>query len=387
MNKIDLMDYVDNSWKIILTDDFKSKLKRKIRQQKISVKKISALTGKSIDGIWKFHQNKYNVNFTYLTKLCRELKINKNILHTNIKGIYVGVKKASFYTKSITVNGGFAAWWGAWIGEGDHSPTHESVSLTNYEINLIKMHIKMLQIFEFPLDRILVEVITNKQGNKDLVKQRWSDILNLPVEQITSVTFMEKATQEGARAQVWSAAFHRILHKIDYKVKEMIKESDENIKSEYIRGIFAAEGSVRRMEIRLGMKDENEINFMRGILKDLKIETKIPYANKTNSSYELSILGYDNIHNFIKIDGFKYHSKRKAKLERFFSYYEDKLPLHVRFERIQRTIQARGKLTNHELSRWINTSPRNVAQITRQLAQKGLLVVDRNEKELRYSLP
>src|SRR3989344_454590 len=347
MNKINLLDYVDPSWRVVINDNFKQKLRTKIKQQKITVRKISEITGASQDSIWKFHQDEQNVKLDYLQKLCKFLGIDETELQEDISEIYVGVQKSSFRIKTITIDEEFAAWWGVWIGEGDHSKTREAISLTNYEVNLLHLHINVLELLNFPRNKISAEIVTNRIEPKEIIKQRWSEILNLPKEQIPTVTFMERASQEGARVQVWCASLFRILHLMDDEVKRIIKNSSEEVKIAYIRGIFAAEGSVRRAHVRINMKNQKEINFIKEILSNLGVNTPITYLNSLNECYELSIFGYDYIKRFIDIDGFKLHSKRREKLHEVFKYYEKKLPDYIRFERVKSLLLDTKEITNN----------------------------------------
>ncbi|MAF99245.1 MAG: hypothetical protein CMH61_01400 [Nanoarchaeota archaeon] len=385
MNKINLMNYVGENWRVILNDNFRQKLKRKIKEQKLKIKAISLSTGISIDSIWKLQEGRTNATFGYLKILCKKLNIREEELYQNIEAIYAGVKKAAFTLKSITVDEEFAAWWGAWIGEGDHSPTHESISMTNYEVNLLELHLKMLRKFKFPIDKPLVEVITNKPGEKDIIRKRWSKILNLPRKQITSITYMERASQEGARVQVWSAGLFRILHAIDDRVKSIISKSSLKVKIAYLRGIYAAEGSVRKVHIRIGMNDIKEITFIRKILLHIGIKTKQPNFNKWSGSHELSIYGHDNIEIFVQVGGFDLHKKRKQRLETMFSQY-GKFPYHVSFRKIKKILEQQNVITNKEISQMLNTGHQNAMSLTRIFVEEGKLIVDRSEKELKYSL-
>ena len=387
MNKIDLMNYVDDNWRVVLDNNFRQKLKRKVKERKLKIKTISHLTGKSIDSIWKLQEGRFNPTFGYLKILCKKLNVGEKELYQNIDTIYAGVKKASFTVRSITVDEEFAAWWGAWIGEGNHTATHESISMTNYEVNLLELHINMLRKFKFPINKSLVEVITNQRGDKDIIRQRWSRILNLPKSQITSITYMERATQEGARVQVWSAGLFRILHTIDDEVKGIISKSSLEVKIAYLRGIYAAEGSVRRMEVRINMNDHKEIKFVKETLFAIGIQTSSIRLNNCNDCYELSVLGYDNIRKFKEIDGFQLHVKRKRKLHEIFSHYENKLPDHIRFERLKNLLAERNEITKRELASIFDITYANAHRITSKFSREGKLTVDRSEKELKYSLP
>ena len=378
------MKYVNKNWRVILTDDFKQKLKSEIKQQKIKIKEISKLTGVSMNMIWKFHEGKYNVTMDYLLKVCGLLQIGQNEFYNNTKGIYTKCKKASFNIQSLIVDEEFVAWWGLWIGEGDHSSTHEAVSFTNYEVNLLKLHISMLKKFNFPVEKITAEIITNKNEDKELIRRRWSRILILPRSQITSVNYMENATQEGSRVQVWSAGLFRVLHKIDYEVKQIIMNSSREIKIAYLKGIFAAEGSVRKNEVRIAMKDRREMCFIRKLILNLGIDTTLLKVNVYTLAYELSILGRENLEKFQSIGGFGLHKKRNKRLEFVLDNY-GKTSDKIHLRRLKQILDDRN-LTNHEISKELNLQYANVYRLTSRFIREGKLVVDKSEKEFKYYL-
>jgi len=236
-------------------------------------------------------------------KICNLLNISKKELINNIEEIYTKERKCSFKVKNININPKFIEWYALWIGEGVHSPTREAISLTNYDIDILKLHIKILKKLKF--DRIDAEVVTNTKDDNNKIKEKWSNILNLSVNNIKTVIYSDIATQEGARIQVWSASFFRVLHKLKPKIREIV-EFDEKLKIAYIKGIYAAEGSVRKKgkNIRICMNDKDELDFVRGILKDLDIQTKEAVYNKLSRAYDLSIFGYGNIKQFKDINRF-----------------------------------------------------------------------------------
>ncbi len=383
---IDLIKYIDEQWRVLLNPNFKEEILKRIKQEKITIKKISEITKTSMDSIWKFHEGRYAVNLKYLLNLCEVLQINQDRIYENIAGIFTGVRKSSFNLKQISIDEEFAAWWGLWIGEGDHSPKREAVSVTNYEINLLKIHYDMLLKMGFPKERIFAEIITNRTEDKIAVKERWANILNFSISQIRHVRYTPIATQEGARIQTWCAGLWRILHSADQEIREKLRNSPKETKIAYLRGIFAAEGSVRRMEIRILMKDQQEIAFIKEIFGDLGIHAGNIKFNKCNGAYNLSITGYKNIKKFKDMDGFKLHQKRKEKLESIFLNYDHKLPRYARLEQLKEIIKNDNFQSNHQLSKILNTGYCNTTIITKKLAERGILIVDKSEKELRYTL-
>jgi hypothetical protein len=316
------------------------------------------------------------------------LNIEKKELYNNIKEVYPQVKKSSFKLKEIEIDPLFTELYGAWIGEGDHSSKREAISLTNYSVELLKLHIKLLIKFGFGRNKIKAEIISPKKEPKNKIKEKWSKILNLPLNQITTVTYMENATQEGAGVEVWCAGLFRILHQIDNKIKSIIKNSNKNIKIAYIKGIFAAEGSVRKKgkEIRINMKDISELIFVEYILQDLNIKSRPIKFNKFSRCCELSILGFKNIKQFKEINGFGLNKKRNNLLNKVFETYERNLPYPIRFEQIKKILLKKQEISNNELAKIFNKHPKHIAWITKHFADAGMLEVDKSSKVYKYSL-
>jgi len=386
MKTLDLMEYVDENWRVELNNNFKGDLIKKVKQ-KFSIQGSSTLTSRSLDSIHKFHQGRYNSNLKYILKMCSLVKISQEELFKNIKGIYSCSTGRDFKIQKITIDKEFTQWYGAWIGDGDHSPKREAISLTNYEVQLLKLHIETIERFGFDKSQIKVEVITNKKEPKKSIQKRWSKILKLPFMNIITVTFMENATQEGARVQVWCTALFRILHQADKEIKQIIKHSSSDIQLGYIQGIFAAEGSVRKKgkQVRLNMKDKAELQFAGDILNELSINSTLIF-NKTNSCFELFICGYDNIKKFKDLDGFALHSERKNLLNKSFKTYENKLPYHVRLEGIKKILLKKKTATNKELAKVFGLHQRHMSWITKHYADEGNLTVDKSSKIYKYSL-
>ncbi len=387
-SKINLIPYFNKDWYIQLDESFRLKLKDRIKR-KYSIRELSNLTGKSEDSICKFHQGRYNAKLGYLLKICKLLNISESKLMQNIRSLYSTAKKGSLNIKYLKIDSIFAEWYGAWIGDGDHSPKRETIGLANCSINLLSLHMQILFRFGYTKNKIKVEVISpNKKESKVKIKDRWSKILDLPIEQISVVTYMENARQEGARVQVWCSALNRILHEIDYTIKSIIENSDDKIKIAYIRGIFAAEGSTRKKskQIRLNMKNEKELLFARRMLLDLGIFSNGPKLNTHNGCFELSITGYYNIKRFYEINGFGRHKERSDLLRKVFKTYENKLPHSERFNQIKRILEKRKQVSNLELMQLLDLNHSNIAHITRMFVDKDLLKVDKSDKVYKYSL-
>jgi transcriptional regulator with XRE-family HTH domain len=386
-SKIDLIPYFDTMWYVLLNPDFEESLKIRIRNT-FSNETLSSLTEKPKYYISSFLRNKISPNLAFLLKICKILNIPDVSLYENILGVYPRTRRGVFYIKSIEIDDIFTEWYGAWIGEGDHSNTREALSLTNYSIELLKLHLYILRRFKFEDKAIKAEIVTPfKQEEKSIIALRWAEILGLSLTQISTITIMENATQEGARIEVWCAALYRIMHKLNPKIRKIILDSEEDIKISYIRGIYAAEGSVKERDkaVRLNMKDKDELIFVQKLLNSLGITSALEKYNPFSRTYELRINGYDNIAKFVKIKGFGLHKKRTEKLEKCFDNY-GKLPYCVRLRQIRKLLDDKKSITHEDLSLFLDITYSHSYHLISYFVKKGVLKVDKSDKVYKYSM-
>jgi hypothetical protein len=320
--------------------------------------------------------------------ICRILHIKKETLFKNICLVYINHKKNGFTARQLILTKDFIEWYSCWLGEGDHSSTREAISLTNYSLDILRYHIEMLQKLGFSKDQMKVEVVSPTDDNQSIIKKRWSIYLSISQNQISTITYMKNASQEGARVQVWCAALYRILHQIEDIVKQRVKKSNDSMKIAYLRGIYAAEGSVRSkgQQIRINMNNQREIAYIKSILTDLSINSSDIKYNRFSGTYDLGITGYYNIKRFYEIKGFGLNSKRSELLKTKFQYYNKKLPYRARTEEIMHILMRQKTISNNELAEICHRHPRHIAYITRYLLNKGILYVDRSKKVYKYSL-
>ena len=56
------------------------------------------------------------------------------------------------------------------------------------------------------------------------------------------------------------------------------------------------------------------------------------------------------------------------------------------FRKIKKILEQQNVITNKEISQMLNTGHQNAMSLTRIFVEEGKLIVDRSEKELKYSL-
>lgn len=282
----------------------------------------------------------------------------------------------------------FAEWFGAWIGDGDHSTYKKSVTLCNQECDLLNLHIKILtEYFEFPKERILVELTTSNSDSVEIIKNRWATKLSLPADNIRTINRNKHAREECARVVANNAEMFRFLRNNTTAIKFKISNSREENKAAFIRGLYAAEGSIRterhQKHLRLGMKPIEEIAFAQKLLEDLKIQSRIDF-NPCNCAYELSVYGFENLLRFYEIGGFGRYKKKNDILQKQLEY--GKLPWSFRFKCLVTILKNKTPVTSKEVAELFNTGYDNAKLMLATFAKFGMLNVDKTNKTYLYSL-
>ncbi|MBS3154930.1 hypothetical protein J4404_00340, partial [Candidatus Woesearchaeota archaeon] len=245
---------------------------------------------------------------------------------------------SKFYipVKEISIDKDFSEWFALWLGDGDRSLKRGTIGMANQCENVIIFNMDILnRVFGLNFKRFRCE-ITTKEDDLNQVRDKWSKILKLPLEQIRHIQKNNMATKDCCRVFVYSELLLKELLNFEDDLLNTISNSNEDIKSAFINGIFAAEGNIRLDSkcIRIGMKNEKIIKFVSKILSDLGINSFIALNTHTNA-LELSIFGYNNFIRFNQIGGFGKHTDKNLNLEKQIKSYERKLPWYERFRRLK----------------------------------------------------
>ena len=107
--------------------------------------------------------------------------------------------------------------------------------------------------------------------------------------------------------------------RVNLSIPNYIKEATTELKSEYIAGVFDAEGHVskRQAEINLSTTSEDLFNFIKVFLNEINIKYSVYIRNRRkNKEYEIYLYGKDNITKFTKIVKIK-HPDKLLRLSKF----------------------------------------------------------------------
>lgn len=282
----------------------------------------------------------------------------------------------------------FAEWFGAWIGDGDHSPHKKSVTLCNQEHELLQLHIKILtEYFNFPRERVLVEVTTGSSDDIEIIKKRWATKLSLPYGNIRTINRNPVARKECARVVANNVKLIRFLRDNTTAIKLKISNSTKETKAAYVRGIFAAEGSIRKgfaeKHVRLAMLSIEDVAFVQKLLENIEISSRINF-NPHNGAYELSLYGYENLLNFKNLGGFGRHKDKNAILHYQLKY--TRIPWSFKFKRLKEILKNKNVITNKEAAKIFNTTYHNAKFMLATFARRGMLNVDKTNKTHYYGL-
>ncbi|MBU3896363.1 MAG: LAGLIDADG family homing endonuclease [Nanoarchaeota archaeon] len=282
----------------------------------------------------------------------------------------------------------FSEWFGAWIGDGDHSSIRR-LALSNQVVELLHLHIKILtEYFNFPRERILAEVTTSSLDDNQIIRDRWSKLLLLPLQNIRTINRNPIARKECARVMANNVEITKFVRNNISTIRKRILNSNNEIMCAYLMGIFAAEGNVRtekhQKHVRLGMKTIEDIDFAKLLLEKIGIETKLA-INTSNDCYELSIFGYENLLKFRDFGGFGKHESKNIILNRQLSTY-GKFPWSYRYQCLEAVLRNVNTITNYDAVNIFDMNYHNAKLMLSRFSKQGKLSVDKTNKTYTYKL-
>lgn len=245
-------------------------------------------------------------------------------------------------------------WLGLWVGEGTKG---KGLYFGNTSEELLLHFLKYTEeILEFSRENFKVTIVLPKPvGNEEGVKRKWSEILQIPLENFTNISIKERgptSNLEYVMLYFNSIISFELINSLEEKLRPLILENEEfNIS--FLRGLFSGEGwpvlnhkgrihhvsfSNKNLElIELVTKLLNKLGIQRG--KYFEYEMKFP------------IYGRRNYEKLIQINIFKLSTVKRLRLENGFKKYERNVE---KSEEVERKILEQllfSPMTYEELSK------------------------------------
>lgn len=211
---------------------------------------------------------------------------------------------------------------GLWQAEGGKS---KGIYFGNTCIEIIQRFVKFVEEkLAIPKEKFKVHMIVPAMKEpEDIIKKRWSDILEMEVNNFTKISILPRTNLEYAHLYFNSEILLELFKLLHENLKPVILRYPDFAAS-FIRGVIAGESQVELKPwktmnyISISSKDLNEVSFYKLCLKSLGIESG-PYDY---TGMKFPIYGKDN---FDKVRDFKLmdlHPTKKSKFETGMKNYQ-----------------------------------------------------------------
>lgn len=214
---------------------------------------------------------------------------------------------------------------GLWVGEGSKG---KGLYFGNTSEELLLHFLRSVEeTLEFPRINFKVTVVLPwSVENEEEFKRKWSEILQIPLENFTNVSYrkQEKIISKSEYIQVYfnSIILLELMNSFYEKLKPEILNNKEFTIS-FLQGVFSGEGGVvlnhrkRVHHVHLSNKNMKLIEFVTRGLEKLGIKR----GKYFYESMKFPIYGRKNFEKLIEIKIFKLHPEKQIKLENGFSKY------------------------------------------------------------------
>jgi len=216
---------------------------------------------------------------------------------------------------------------GLWLGEGGKG---KGLYFGNSAAELI---LRFLKFAEEKLGinrqnfKVTLNVPTVKNENSTI--ERWSNTLQIPTKNFTGMCIDPRISREYAQVYYNSVVVAELMKVLQKKLEAAISTTDK-FTIPFLRGIFAAEGSVIMRKsgilhhLNISSKDRKMIEFLKRCLEVFGI-TSSEYDSKGKN---LPIHGWRNFRRFKELGIHTLHPEKREKFEQGFANYKRVNVLH-----------------------------------------------------------
>ncbi|MEM2878953.1 MAG: ArsR family transcriptional regulator [Candidatus Hadarchaeales archaeon] len=167
-----------------------------------------------------------------------------------------------------------------------------------------------------------VTVCTSSSDEHDSIKEKWSKVLGIPLNNFTTVSVDVRINKDNVQVYLNSVILVELLKNMHEKLKPVIT-SNIKFAAAYLRGVFAGEGCVLLRKsgvlfhVDFATKDESSVRFYKQCLDFLGIS----HGKYMRRSLKFPIHGYRNLKRFKELSIHALHPEKREKFERGFSAY------------------------------------------------------------------
>ncbi|MQY68177.1 MAG: hypothetical protein GH150_02165 [Hadesarchaea archaeon] len=336
-----------------------------------------------------FNREGYSFKLCELLFLAKKAEISENEVFSSITDTKIGDNAfwANLPTK-ISVDEEVTEGIGYYVGDG-RLKTNGGLSTTNTDVKTIKFFLKWLKkYFDVDVKNVMINIyLPRLDFNVNSEKKKWSKLLEANINSVKS----KYDYKDYHKILIEVCYFRKIAKLILDKLVPIIKEkclANKSLAKAYIRGIMAAEGSVKHDEkshqkaIHLKMKNKSEVEYVFKLLQLIGLTPSFLFSKQDNE-WLTTISGCDELEKLDEMDIFKSNGERRRKLKEILSDYQHRqvkkgqvkefyLTKLLEFER------KHGKYyTAEELSRYLKRSKSRILNVLRELRESKLVIGER----------
>lgn len=316
--------------------------------------------------------------------------VPKNSVHDNI--VYVTPWRkfnAIPFMRRLKFDEELAEWFGLLNGDGCIPSNPCKVGFSNKDPKLLQFFMRVLQNrFGISEHLFLIAVRVPASLKSDVktiedLRLEWGEKLSFPQHRVK--VYLKYTSGIAADMVVHSGALARILMRLKPKVKEIVGNGPMELKRAYLRGCYAAEGSVikRNRYVTFSGKNTDEVTFVCNLLASLEIEHSLYHSG--GGCWQVRVSNRRNLIKFCEKVGFGINEQRQGRLEKALASYKY-LPPEARASQIFDEISGNRALTASQLARELGLSRKWTWVLLHRLAQRRFISVNKGKRPYMYSM-
>ncbi len=266
--------------------------------------------------------------------IVKELKNNKiKVNYIAKRGNYN--RKSFIFPKKILIDEKFVEALALYLGDGDfNNKDKRHLTFVSKDKDLVGFFLNFLRNYFRIKNKDITTLVHYKKSNNNLVKE-WSN--KLKIDRILT-KYSNRHKEETCHIQINGVIFRLIFESVINNVLTNEIISDENSRRAFLRGIFAAEGSIgidylekkpyiSQITFNLSIKEKKLKNIISECLLLESVTFKVRENIKDNS-LEINI---QNWKNYIKLYNINLFYLCKRKQDRFNKISKN-LNVHIKFK-------------------------------------------------------
>lgn len=387
--KIDLMKYVPLDTHVILDKNFRNELFKKIkhRRNKKAIIKHLNICRQTFEG---WDRGDWSPKLTHILELGKISNFFKEDIINNIRGFKSRFNRGLIFLHSLELY--LSPELGEWLGlvDGDGCINKKYVDCANTCFDLIFFFVRILQkCFGIKKNQITIEIRIPVNGS---IKEAKSIEMQLKSKGYSRI-FIRKMTNGNNFLLISRANIKVLAVVLDSLFKDLdvfLKNSPDEVKAAYLRGFFAAEGSINLYKkcrtLEVSQKHHDKILFIKKLLLDVGIE-HIKGPKRTKHGFKIYLRRRKELEKFSRKIGFGYHKTKNQRLQKITEYslseFRDR---NQRYGEILDLINSCGSVNKYIVAQNQNVSKRYVEQLLREMANRNLITADKSIQPYTYSL-